>query len=197
MALANRSQPLRSARRRRGALARCAGLLALLLLLAACKPQGPIAIDYGAEYGEYCTMMITDPRYGAELITDTGKHYTFDSIECLIAYTIRGPVPADQIASLWVTDFAQPGILIPADEAFYLQSASLRSPMAVNLTAFARQQDLEAIKVDHDGLEISFADLSNVVRASGFLGREEALHAHEESEEHASSDHDTSHGGER
>jgi copper chaperone NosL len=157
----------------------CLSLAAALVLLSACKPQGPVAIDYGAEFGEFCTMMITDQRYGAELITDTGKHYTFDSIECLIGFTITGPVEADHIDSLWVTDFANPGTLIPAEDAYYLQSGSLRSPMAVNLTAFASHNDLETIKVDHDGLEIVFADLANVVRASGFLGREEAEHAHE------------------
>lgn len=154
-------------------------LLVIGALLASCRPRGPVAIDYGADFGDYCTMMITDPRYGTELVTDTGKVYTFDSIECMVGFMIEGPVAADRVHSLWVSDFANPGTLIRAEEAYYLQSGSLRSPMAVNITAFARRQDLDAIRVDHDGLELVFADLASVVRASGFLGREAAERLHE------------------
>lgn len=146
------------------------GLLAVVgLLLAACGAPKPVAIRYGEQVGDYCGMMITDPRYGSQIVTRTGKTYTFDSVECLVGFMLDGGVPAGDIHSVWVTDFAAPGTLIPAEEAYYLKSPSLRSPMAVNLTAFARKHDLEEAKVAFEGLELAYADLANVVRQSGFL----------------------------
>ena len=174
-----RSHTSGAAFRHRPPLLWLASLLVVGSVLASCKPSGPVAIDYGSEFGDFCTMMIPDPRYGSEIVTDTGKTYKFDSIECMVGFMIQGSVASDHIDSLWVSDFANPGTLIRAEEAYYLKSGTLRSPMAVNITAFARRQDLDVIRADHDGLELVFADLPNVVRASGFLGREAAEHLHE------------------
>ena len=54
---------------------------------SACS-KGHQPINYGEDECEFCKMMVMDKRYGAELVTDKGKIYFFDSIECLaVSYT--------------------------------------------------------------------------------------------------------------
>lgn len=112
-------------------------------------------------------MIIADPRYGAELITKKGKVYKFDSVECMVAYMVYN-LKEGEVAAAYVTDFAHPKKLIPAEQAFYLQSVGLRSPMSLGITAFASKKDLEAFKEQYDGLELLWTDLPNVIRESGF-----------------------------
>ncbi len=142
-------------------------LLVLVALLAACRPKGPVPIEYGQDICAFCKMIIADPRYGAELITKKGKVYKFDSVECMVAFMMYDLKPED-VAAAYVTDFAHPGKLIPAEEAYYLQSTGLRSPMSLGITAFATKRDLEKLKAEVDGLELLWSDLPNVIRESGF-----------------------------
>ncbi len=142
-------------------------LTLLLLLLAACAPKGPVPINYGQDVCAFCKMIIADPRYGAELVTKKGKVYKFDSVECMVAFMIYDVGP-ENVARAYVTDFAHPGKLIPAEKAYYLQSVGLRSPMSLGITAFASKKDLEAFKAKYDGLELLWKDLPNVIRESGF-----------------------------
>jgi copper chaperone NosL len=108
-------------------------LAAGLAVLSGCAPE-PAAIRYGSDGCAYCKMTVTDERYGAELVTHTGKVQVFDSIECLVSYLIENPdVP---VQSLWVTPYNSPGSLIAAENALILHSPNLRSPMGMNLTAF-------------------------------------------------------------
>jgi len=108
----------------------------LALIFSGCS-NGPRPIHYGEENGAYCKMGISDNRYGAELITDKGKTYAFDSVECLASFYLEDGVPKTDVASLWVTDFQNPPALIKVEDAFFLLSDNLRSPMGMNLTAFS------------------------------------------------------------
>ena len=114
--------------------------VAAALLLGACAAGGPEPIAYGRDACDYCRMVISDARYGAELVTAKGKVRRFDSIECLAAYYLQ--VRAEgQVRSLWVTDFARPGTLVPAADAQYVRAAGPGSPMGMGLTALGPQAD--------------------------------------------------------
>ncbi len=107
----------------------------LLLNLAACTPE-PRPLAHGEDHCAYCKMTITDERYGAEVVTTKGKVYVFDAIECLAAHQLEGRVAEADVHTLLVVDFENPPTLVPVDEAFFLHSRDLRSPMGLNLTAF-------------------------------------------------------------
>ena len=60
-------------------------VLSLLLLFAACSPQ-PRPIEYGTDLCDFCRMTIVDKQHAAELVTDKGRVYKFDAIECMVNY---------------------------------------------------------------------------------------------------------------
>lgn len=110
-------------------------LLVLVLTAAsACSPQ-PQPIAWGEDVGDFCRMVIVDQRYGAELVTNRGRVYKFDSVECLAGFLLAMD-DTGAVHSLWVTPFQSPGDLIRIEDAIFLHSATLKSPMGANLTAF-------------------------------------------------------------
>ncbi len=117
----------------------------LALILVSCRNATIVPIDYGHDQCSYCSMMMIDPHYGAELLTHKGKAYKFDSVECLAAY-YQSRINQKDVKSLWVVNFRKSKSFIDASKAVYLHSLKLKSPMGLNLTAF---QNREQIKV-HD-----------------------------------------------
>lgn len=105
----------------------------LLLLLSRCN-NAPVPISYGEDICAYCGMIISDSRFGAELVTNKGKCFKFDSAECLVA-EMRDKDESDY-AHVLVTDFTNPSELIDALAAGFLVSESLPSPMGANLSAY-------------------------------------------------------------
>ncbi len=83
-------------------------------------------------------MTIVDQRFAAELVTRTGKVFAFDDAGCLATFTAGGSVEPAQVHSAWVTDFRLPGTLIPAQDAIFLRTDSIRTPMSSNLLAVPR-----------------------------------------------------------
>ncbi len=145
------------------------GVLLGLVLWMGCSAR-PQEIDYGRDLCTFCKMAITDPRYAAEIVTQKGRVYKFDSIECMIAATLNGTVNPSDVKAYWVKDW-QTQKWIQADKAYYLQSTKLRSPMGLNISAFATRKEMEDAKQAYDGLELTFDDLPNVIRQSNFLQR--------------------------
>jgi copper chaperone NosL len=144
------------------------GALALAAL-AACAPQ-PQPIVYGEDIGAFCRMVIADERYGAELVTTTGRVFKFDSIECLAGYVLA-MTDTSAIHSLWVTAFQAPGELMPIQDAFFLHSPTLRSPMGANLTAFRADAITPEAAVNSFGGEVlDWPGVLALMRARGEAG---------------------------
>ena len=121
-----------------------------LLLLAACE-VGPKPINYGSDSCDYCSMTIVDRQHAAEIVTEKGKVFKFDAIECMVNYEkelLQSPVALHLVA-----DFDEPGELIDATKAFYLKSKELSSPMGANLSAFSTLEAAEE-KLESYGGEI-------------------------------------------
>jgi copper chaperone NosL len=119
-----------------GFLRQAAALLGAAAL--ACGPPGPAPIAFGQVACEHCHMTIADRRFAAELVTRTGKVYAFDDAGCLATFAVSGPVAPERIQSAWVTDFRHPGTLIPAQDAAFLRTERIRTPMGSNLLAVPR-----------------------------------------------------------
>jgi copper chaperone NosL len=119
-----------------------AAVAALLVLGSGCTDPAPRPLIAGVDDCADCLMVVDGAGHGAELVTTTGKIYTFDSAECMVNHLLTsGSVDPDQVHSTWVVDFSSAEELVPAEEAFYLVSPTLGSPMGLGITAFLREQD--------------------------------------------------------
>jgi copper chaperone NosL len=135
-------------------------LFAGLFFLCSCNPD-PEPIKYGHDNCEHCKMLISDHNYGAELITQKGKIFKYDSIECLADDQIR--LSNEEIHSIWVANFYPPNELININNAHFLLSDNLKSPMGLYLSAFKNDVELNKIAEKYGGKEISWEDLLDYV----------------------------------
>ncbi len=123
---------------------RVAASLALLLmttLVAGCGTSGADPINLHKDGCDFCRMNISDGKFGAEVITQKGRVYKFDDMQCLLAYTQESK---PEIKSVYVHDYLKDNQLIDATQAYYIHHNSLKSPMAGNIAAFADQSEAEA-----------------------------------------------------
>jgi copper chaperone NosL len=107
------------------------GVLATTMACAA----GPHAIQLGIDVCAECRMVVSDARFGAEVVTRTGKTLTFDSIECMNAYVAR--LQPGIVRVVWVVDANHPGTLVRAAEATERRDGILHPPMGATYTVAA------------------------------------------------------------
>lgn len=113
-------------------------IIMLSILLASCSPKGPEIINLNKDHCASCKMTIADDRYAAQLITDKGRVYKFDDIICTINYLNDNNQIT--IGSVWVADFIKPTNWLNVNQAVFIKSKNLNSPMGGNLPAFETKE---------------------------------------------------------
>lgn len=132
------------------------GCLLGLILVISCNP-GPKPIDYGSDTCYFCRMTIVDRQHGAEIVTDKGRVYKFDSVECMV--NSRVEIGAENIAHYLCNHYNKPGELIDASGASFLISEALPSPMGANLTAFRNAGEAGEIQRTEGGAIFNWTSL--------------------------------------
>jgi len=132
-----------------------------LLTLAGCSIE-PKPIEYGKDACAHCMMNIVDDQHAAQLVTDKGKVYKFDAIECMVN-ELKEEVNTEYAYQL-VCDFNTPGDLIDAHTAFYLISENLPSPMGAYLSAFSGQPQADSALAQFSGELHSWDELFVILR---------------------------------
>lgn len=135
----------------------------ITILLIGCSKE-PKPISYGEDECEFCKMIVMDKRYGAELVTDKGKIFMFDSIECLVGYLDNQKLSKDNYTSVWVGNYANPGNIIDAEKALYLKNDELRSPMGLNVLAVENQEQYDKLQKEFGGESVTWKDLFGLVK---------------------------------
>lgn len=138
-------------------------LLLILLILSGCK-AGPEPINYGHDECDFCRMLITDNRYGAELVTDKGKIFKFDEVGCLIEYAIVKNLLGDANQQFLVTDFSKPETLIYATKTFFVENENFRSPMGSNVMAFDSEVSRQKFTAESGGNLLNWLDVIELVK---------------------------------
>jgi copper chaperone NosL len=141
----------------------------LLILLSACSIE-PEPIHYGEDNCVHCEMTIMDNRYGTEIVTDKGKVYKFDSIECLIEFMDDRKKGEEEFSLVLFTPFDQPGKLVDAYQSHVLHSRNLPSPMGMYLTAFEKEATAISYKEQYGGKVYCWDGLNEnfqVIRTKG------------------------------
>lgn len=134
----------------------------MLAAFTACSPT-PRPLVFGSDHCVHCKMKIVQPQYGAELVTNTGKVYTFDAIECLIQFKQEALWDQSKIAHELVVAFDKPTELIDANSCVFIRSPQLPSPMGMYLTAVSSQGNIQEIIREYEGELYDWASLQQNV----------------------------------
>jgi copper chaperone NosL len=107
--------------------------LAAFSLVAACANDGRTAVEpvWGKQACAHCAMVLSDRRFGAQVVTREGDRLFFDDPGCMVLFLRdRGVAPA----RAWVRD-AESGRWLDAEAARYVAGAP--SPMDFGFEARA------------------------------------------------------------
>lgn len=126
--------------------------LVFTLFIASCSHE-PKPIDYGHEACDFCEMTIVNPAFSAQAVSDKGKQYKYDAIECMVNDLLQKEI---EMAVIQVADYSQPGTMIKVAEAAFIINDSIKSPMGANLAALRKTDP--AIK-NSQGLQLDWANL--------------------------------------
>jgi copper chaperone NosL len=104
-------------------------------------------------------MTLMDKKFGAEIVTKKGKVYKFDDVNCMIDFHNSGFEPEDNMAYRLVVDFANPEKLIDAQQAFYIKSNQIKSPMASHVASFEIKEQAELNNKEWKGIWLSWGEV--------------------------------------
>lgn len=134
-------------------------------ILFGCGSNGPAQIHYGQDQCDYCNMNIVDQSFGSELVTIKGKTFKFDSIECLAAFNQKSDSETTRNASIWVTDFNQPGKFVRTDSATFVFNELHKSPMGVGLLGFSSVSNANYYIGKNGGKVLSWIETCAMVKS--------------------------------
>ncbi len=127
-------------------------------IMTSCNVE-PRAIAYGQDGCQHCKMILMDSKYGAELVTEKGKVFIFDDMNCLFNYMESPEGTAQAYKYILVADYLKDGELIDAKDAFYLKSEEFQTPMASQVVAFQDYNLLKEHKNKNGGIYLAWGEL--------------------------------------
>jgi copper chaperone NosL len=129
------------------------------LITHGCSTE-PEPLSYGIDACYSCKMTLVDNRFGAELVTKKGKVYKFDDLNCMLNFYHAGEVDASEFYYKLVINYEKPGIFLNADEAFYVKSKEIRSPMASELAAFESYDRAMVYRKQWEGIFLAWGEVT-------------------------------------
>lgn len=117
-------------------------------LMQSCSTD-PVPIEYGKDQCVFCNMNIVDKAHAAQHVSEKGKQFKYDAVECLIRYVVRNDIM--DAKHILVADYSNPGDMIDANNAFYIISDNIKSPMGANLSAVSSETVAEQIVKEKGG----------------------------------------------
>ncbi|MEO9964978.1 MAG: nitrous oxide reductase accessory protein NosL [Reichenbachiella sp.] len=108
-------------------------LFIILVFAVGCEVT-PAEINYGTDSCHFCKMTIVDQSHAAQIVTQKGRSYKYDAIECMIQSSRQWD--SGELKFILITDYISPKKLIDATSAYYLISENIPSPMGAYLSGF-------------------------------------------------------------
>ena len=138
-------------------------ILAILwggVFLIGCQAESPTTepptILYGQDTCDSCKMIISEENLAAAYWTTAGDAHRFDDIGGMLAYYQES---GDEVASWWVHDFHN-GEWLNAEEAYFVMSSHITTPMDFGIIALANEQSATALLYEDDeGMMMNFTDM--------------------------------------
>ena len=129
-----------------------------IILLSGCNVS-PEPITVGKDNCHFCKMTISDSRFGGEVVSKKTKTYKFDDAHCVLGFIRSNSVKREDIAGIYFVDFAAGHEFVRAEDAYFLQSPALKSPMNGNIAAFKSEDSLHGALPTFYGNKISWEDM--------------------------------------
>lgn len=154
-----------------GRAALMAGATSALLLSCGDEPAGlrPPEIEYGEEVCDHCSMILSDARFATAMAVRTARgdtaYRSFDDVGALFLYARSHPDL--RVLARWVHDYGT-GSWLPAEDAVYVQSSEIASPMAHGVAAFATRDRAEELAAGVEGQVMDYAGLADLARSGAF-----------------------------
>lgn len=136
----------------------CLVSLVLWVALQGCSVK-PEPLRYGEDACHACRMTLMDTKFGAEVVSVKGKVFKFDDMNCMVNFLNSGTLTERDVAYRLVVDYTVPEKLIAAENAYYVKSDEIRSPMASHIAAFENRQDMDGHKKTWDGIYLTWGEL--------------------------------------
>ncbi|MEQ8424046.1 MAG: nitrous oxide reductase accessory protein NosL [Cyclobacteriaceae bacterium] len=133
-------------------------LFPMALVFSSCSTD-PVPLEFGKDVCHNCKMVLIDNKFGAELVTNKGKVYKFDDINCLLSYYNTHEEEQVNYAHKLVIDFTNPGTLIDASSSHYLKADAIKSPMASQVAAFQDYELMKENKKKWNGIYLSWGEV--------------------------------------
>jgi copper chaperone NosL len=122
--------------------------LLIFFILTACEIK-PQPINYGEDACHFCKMTIVDKQHAAQLVTQKGKAFKFDAVECMLNH-LEG-IDRSEVALYLVNDYMDPGILIDATTSHFIISENIPSPMGEFLSSVKSEEAVLQLQKDKEG----------------------------------------------
>lgn len=137
------------------------GVVAAVLLAGCGKPDlsQPPTVRLGEEACAFCRMIVSDQRFAAAIVDESGEALKFDDIGCLVQYADEH---ARKGAVSWVYGFDDQRWL-DARAATFVYSSRIVSPMNHGLAAFADPLAAARAATDPESRILQFTDLARFV----------------------------------
>ncbi len=126
--------------------------------LSSCSVS-PQPLKIGADNCSFCQMTISNPRFGAEILTTKGKVLKYDDISCLVTDMTTKKIAENDIHSIYSADFCGNHDLIDVKSSFFFKSENLRSPMAGNIAAFSNKDSMNFYMNSLSGEAVAWDDI--------------------------------------
>lgn len=132
--------------------------LAMILLLAGCSSGQlrPVEIRWNEEICSYCRMAVSEREFACQWAEQSGARFAFDDIGCLATWLQQRSPENTGVA--FVNDFNS-GTWLPANEAIYLRSSELKTPMGSGLAAFRSPAEAERAHQLWDGKLLAWEEV--------------------------------------
>jgi len=134
--------------------------LSILFLASSCSVESE-KINYGKEACHFCKMTIVDTQHASEIVTNKGKVFKYDAIECMINDLKKKE--GSTIALLFINDYANPKALIDAKTATYLISEQIKSPMGAFLSGFKTEEEAVSTQKEVGGKLYSWSEIQQQI----------------------------------
>jgi len=120
----------------------------VLFLLTSCEVQ-PVPIEFGKEECSFCKMTIVDRQHAAQLVTKKGKQFKYDAIECMLN-DLNEKQNTQENKIYLVSDYGK-SKMTTAEDATYLISQAIKSPMGAFLSAFSSNAEATSVMTKSGG----------------------------------------------